>query len=140
MATVQVSEKTYQLLQERARDTARTPDELADELLHEQLAPKHAYVEIVQKTTGRQAMIRGTRVPVSIIVSYLRIGETPESLVENTLPHLTLAHVYDALSYYYDHQNEIEQEIREHSEEHGRRYLQQHLSKEAYLRVTGQAK
>jgi hypothetical protein len=29
------------------------------------------------------------------------------------LPHLTPAQVYEALSYYYDHVDEIEQEIRE---------------------------
>jgi len=85
-------------------------------------------------------MIKGTRVPVSVIVGYVRLGETPESLVENILPHLTLAQVYDALSYYHDHRDEIEQEMRENTEEYGRAYLREHLDEEGYLRVTGQAK
>ena len=34
-----------------------------------------------------------------------------EELVR-TFPHLTLAQVYDALSYYYDHQTEIDAEIK----------------------------
>jgi uncharacterized protein (DUF433 family) len=35
---------------------------------------------------------------------------TPEELVRE-FPHLTLAQVYDALSYYYDHKEEIDQEM-----------------------------
>jgi len=85
-------------------------------------------------------MIKGTRVPVSIIIGYLRMEETPESLVKNILPHLTLAQVYDVLSYYHDHQDEIEQEMIENTEKYGRAYLRKHLGEEDYLRVTGQAK
>jgi uncharacterized protein (DUF433 family) len=138
MSTVQLSQTTYQWLQRKAEERARTPDQLADELLRQQLAPQHAYIEVVEKSTGSQAVIKDTRIPVSIIIGYLRMGETPESLIKNILPHLTLAQVYDALSYYYDYQDEIEQEIIEHSEEYGRAYLREHLGEEGYLRVTGQ--
>jgi len=140
MSIVTLSEKTYRLLRRRAQASARTPDEIADELVRRQLAPEHAYIEVVEKATGPQAMIKGTRVPVSIIIGYLRIGETPESLADNILPHLTLAQIYDALSYYHDHRDEIEQEMRENTEEHGRAYLRRHLGEEGYLHVTGQAK
>ena len=44
---------------------------------------------------------------------------TPEELVRD-FPHLTLAQVYDALSYYYDNQPEIEKEIAENTEEYWR--------------------
>ena len=138
MHEVTLSKTTYQWLERRAEQSDQTPDQVADELLRQQLAPKHAYVEIVEKMIGPQAVIRGTRIPVSIIIGYLRIGETPESLVKNILPHLTLAQVHDALSYYYDHQAEIEQELAENTEEHGRAYLREHLGEEGYLRVTGQ--
>jgi uncharacterized protein (DUF433 family) len=140
MHEVTLSKTTYQWLERRAEQSDQTPDQVADELLRQQLAPKHAYVEIVEKMIGPQAVIRGTRIPVSIIIGYLRIGETPESLVKNILPHLTLAQVHDALSYYYDHQAEIEQELAENTEEHGRAYLREHLGEEGYLRVTGQTK
>ena len=139
MSTVTLSETTYQWLQRKAEESARTPDQIADELLRRQLVPEHAYIEVVEKITGSQAMIKGTRVPVSIIIGYLRMGETPQSLVENVLPHLTLAQVYDALSYYHDHQDEIEQEMIENTEEYGRAYLREHLGEDGYLRVTGQA-
>ncbi|HET7091079.1 MAG TPA: DUF433 domain-containing protein [Anaerolineae bacterium] len=140
MSTVTLSETTYQWLRRRAQESAQTPDQVADELLRQQLAPKHAYVEVVQKIAGPQAVIKGTRIPVSVIVGYLRIGETPESLTGRILPHLTLAQVYDALSYYHDHQDEIEQELRENTEEYSRAYLREHLGEEGYMRVTGQAK
>jgi uncharacterized protein (DUF433 family) len=138
MSTVTLSETTYQWLQRKAEESARTPGQIADELLRQQLVPEHAYIEVVEKITGSQAMIKGTRVPVSIIIDYLRMGETPKSLVDNILPHLTLAQVYDALSYYHDHQDEIEQEITENTEEYGRAYLREYLGEEGYLRVTGQ--
>jgi len=140
MSTVTLSETTYQWLQRKAEESARTPDQIADELLRRQLVPEHAYIEVVEKITGSQAMIKGTRVPVSIIIGYLRMGETPQSLVDNILPHLTLAQVYDALSYYHDHQDEIEQEMIENTEEYGRAYLREHLGEEGYLRVIGQVK
>lgn len=140
MNSVTLSKITYQWLQRKAQESSRTPDQLADELLRQQLAPKHAYIEVVEKIAGPQAIIKDTRIPVSIIIGYLRAGETPESLVENILPHLTLAQVYDALSYYYDHQDEVEREMIENTEEYGRNYLHKHLGNEGYLHVTGQAK
>ncbi len=139
MNVITLSETTYQRLRRAAQESARTPDQVAEDLLRQQLMPKHAYIEVVEKLGGPQAVIKGTRAPVSIVVGYLQIGETPESLVEKTLPHLSLAQVYDALSYYHDHRGEIEQELRENTEEHGRAYLREHLDEEGYLRVTGQA-
>lgn len=140
MSVVTISEPTFRLLQQKARQQAETPDQLADNLLHQQLTSRHPYIEVVSKATGQQAVIRGTRVPVSIIVGYLRIGETPETLAHEIMPHLTLAEIYDALSYFYDHRYEIEQEIGQNTDEWGRAYLREHLSEDDYLRITGQAK
>jgi uncharacterized protein (DUF433 family) len=57
-------------------------------------------------------VIRGTRFPVrSIVGCVLRQGMAPEELVREW-KHLTLAQVYGALSYYYDHKAEIDREIR----------------------------
>lgn len=140
MSVVTLSEPAFRLLQQKTHQEAETPDHLADVLLHQQLTSRHAHIEIINKPTGQQAVIRGTRVPVSIIVGYLRIGETPETLTQEIMPHLTLAQVYDALSYYHDHRYEIEQEISKNSEEWGRAYLREHLGEEGYLRITGQGK
>ena len=138
MATVRLPETTYRLLQERATETARTPDELADDLLRRELGPAHAYVEVVPLAGGPTAVVKGTRIPVSILVGYLKLGETPESIVQQVLPHLTLAQVHDALSYYYDHQAEIDRERAENTEEAARDRSRQRVGEEGYTRLTGQ--
>ena len=74
------------------------------------------------------------------IVSYLRMGETPESLVERVLPQLTLAQIYDGLSYYHERRHEIDREITENTEEYGRNYLREHLDTREYARISGQTK
>jgi uncharacterized protein (DUF433 family) len=50
------------------------------------------------------------------VVNYvLRQGISPEELVRE-FTHLTLAQVYDALSYYYDHKETVDQELLDNKE------------------------
>ncbi len=68
----------------------------------------HPHVEFKPEFRGGNPIIRGTNFPVSAVVTYiLRHGMTPEELVK-TFHHLTLAQVYDALSYYYDNREEMD--------------------------------
>lgn len=53
-----------------------------------------------------EPIVAGTRTPVRAVVELWRLGTPPEQVV-NSFPHLTLAQVFDALSYYSDHQSEI---------------------------------
>jgi uncharacterized protein (DUF433 family) len=64
---------------------------------------------IVRKDTllGGEPVIQGTRTPVRAIIEMTRLGETPET-IRQALPYLSLAQIHDALSYYYDHPEEIE--------------------------------
>lgn len=71
---------------------------------------EHAYVTTNELTLGGEPIIRGTRTPVRAIVELYRLGISPEE-VPTHLPHLNLAQVFDALSYYSDHQNEINEYI-----------------------------
>jgi uncharacterized protein (DUF433 family) len=57
-----------------------------------------------------EPIIEGTRTPVRAIVETWRLGVAPEELPQH-LPHLTLAQVFDALSYYQDHMAEINEYI-----------------------------
>lgn len=98
MYVVQLSDQTYRQLQEKAEEEATTPDEVAESLLQTQLASQHLHIEIADRFGGPQPVVKGTRISVGDIVGYLRLGETPESLVNEILPHLTLAQVYDALN------------------------------------------
>lgn len=95
------------------------------------------YIEIRKSTGGYSTFIRGTRVMVSTIINYLLMGETPNSIVENILPHLTLAQVRDAILYYSAFKAQIDQERRENTEEAGREYLKKHLSEDQYRKMTG---
>jgi len=75
---------------------------------------KHAYVTHKPGVHGGEPIIEGTRFPVRSIVEYvLRQGMTPEEVVREW-NHLTLAQVYDALSYYHDHREEIARHVRRH--------------------------
>lgn len=57
-----------------------------------------------------EPIITGTRTSVRAIVGLWRLGIMPEEIPSH-LPYLTLAQVFDALSFYLDHQAEINQYI-----------------------------
>lgn len=63
-----------------------------------------------------QPIIRGTRILVRAIIGYHKLGLGVDEILDG-LPHLAPAQLYAALSYYYDHQDEIELEIRESQQE-----------------------
>src|SRR6266540_4843551 len=50
-------------------------------------------IEVVKFTGGTSAVIRGTRVPVHILIGYLQIGETPETITKEIVPHISLSQV-----------------------------------------------
>lgn len=64
---------------------------------------------------GGKPRIRGHRIAVHDIA--IRVGEgiAPEAIA--VMYHLTLGEVYAALSYYYDHRDQIDREIVEEDEE-----------------------
>jgi uncharacterized protein (DUF433 family) len=80
----------------------------------------HPYVTQVDGVAGGKPVITGTRTPVRSIVAYHRMGNTPEE-IQLKLPHLSLAQIYDALSFYYDHQAELDSDIEANREEYIRR-------------------
>ncbi|HLC26356.1 MAG TPA: DUF433 domain-containing protein [bacterium] len=71
------------------------------------IATEHHYIVRDERILSREPIIAGTRTPVRAIVELWRLGVTPEEIPAH-LPHLTLAQVFDALSYYADHQAEIQ--------------------------------
>ena len=76
----------------------------------------HPYIVSHADFCGGSPVIRGTKFPVRLVVNYvLRQGVSPEEIV-GEFSHLTLAQVYDALSYYYDHQEDIDRDLRENAE------------------------
>ncbi|MBI2339514.1 MAG: DUF433 domain-containing protein [Deltaproteobacteria bacterium] len=76
---------------------------------------EHPYINATSGVCGGSAVVVGTRFPVRSVVNYVfKLGLTPEELVQK-FSHLSLAQIYDALSYYYDHRQEIDREIDEDS-------------------------
>ncbi len=67
---------------------------------------EHLYIVRDGRILSGEPIIKGTRTPVRAIVENWRLGIRPEEIPEH-LPHLTLAQVFDALSYFSDHQDEI---------------------------------
>jgi len=80
----------------------------------------HPYIVSDKNYCGGSPVIRGTKFPVRSVVNYvLRQGLSPEEIV-GEFSHLTLAQIYDALSYYYDNKENIDRELLENSEERQR--------------------
>jgi uncharacterized protein (DUF433 family) len=73
-------------------------------------AIQHAHVASDPAILGGEPVVRGTRTPVRAVVEIWRQGVPPEEIPEH-LPHLSLAQVFDALSYYSDNQAEIQRHI-----------------------------
>ena len=71
---------------------------------------EHHYIVKDDLILGREPIIKGTRTPVRGVVELWRLGYSPEE-IPRELPHLTLAAVFDALSYYIDHQDEVNRHI-----------------------------
>jgi uncharacterized protein (DUF433 family) len=66
----------------------------------------HRYITKDDAVLGGEPIIEGTRTPVRAIVELWRMAVAVEE-IPSRLPHLTLAQVFDALSYFSDHQDEI---------------------------------
>lgn len=66
----------------------------------------YRYITRDDDILGGEPIIAGTRTPVRAVVENWRMGLSPEEIPSH-LPHLTLAQVFEALSYYSDHQSDI---------------------------------
>ncbi|MSQ14661.1 MAG: DUF433 domain-containing protein [Dehalococcoidia bacterium] len=71
---------------------------------------EHHYIVRTDGILSGEPIVRGTRTPVRAVAELWRLGYTPEDIAIS-LPHLTLAAIFDALSYYSDHQREINEYI-----------------------------
>jgi uncharacterized protein (DUF433 family) len=75
------------------------------------------YVTRKPEILDGEPIIIGTKTTVRAIVGLWRLGTSPEEIPIH-LPHLTLAQVFDALSFYQDNQSEINDYIqRNHTPE-----------------------
>ena len=107
--TITLPQNLFEEIAKRAIEYQQSPEQFAIAFLAAQLFPQHPYVEMIKGAGGLRPVIKHTRTGVDAIVGYSRAGYSPQQIADEILPHLKLAEVYDALSYYEDHQTEIDQ-------------------------------
>ena len=90
--------------------------ELLGQGIRSTIRTEHAHVVRIEGVHGGRPTIRGAGVSVQTIVEQTQLGRSPQQIVEDFDGVLTLAQVYDALSYYCEHEKEIEQYIAQNSE------------------------
>lgn len=88
-------------------------------------SPLTAHVAKIPGVCGGKACVAGTRVRVmDVVIWHERLGWSADQIVSE-IPNLTLSDVYAALAYYFDHREEIEEDIRLNDEIAGRLHVQQ---------------
>lgn len=68
---------------------------------------EHPHIVRTAGVAGGQPIIAGTRISVAFIAQLLQGGEQPADIIA-AYPDLPPAAVYDAISYYLDHREEID--------------------------------
>ena len=76
---------------------------------------KHPYIVQKKGVCGGRPVIVGTRVPVWAIAGWRTKGYSAERMQRDIYPNLGLAEIYDALSYYHDHKDDIDRQLAENS-------------------------
>ena len=61
----------------------------------------------IQRDALGRALVGDTGLEVHILAAYWRLGWTPEQLAE-AYPYLSMAQIFSALSFYFDHQQEVD--------------------------------
>ena len=60
-------------------------------------------------------IIKNTRIAVRTIAGYYQLGLTPDEILQS-LPQLTQSQLHAALAYYFDHQKEIDRDLKRNSD------------------------
>jgi len=71
---------------------------------------EHPYIVRKSGVCGGLPIIDGSRITVRLIAQFVKTGSSAEEILAS-YPYLSLAQIYDAISYYFDHREEIEQDI-----------------------------
>ncbi|HRP68668.1 MAG TPA: DUF433 domain-containing protein [Turneriella sp.] len=68
------------------------------------------YIDRRPNVCDGRPMIKGTRIPVASLVTHYRAGMSLDDILAG-YPNITPAQLFDALSYYFDNKDEIDQDI-----------------------------
>lgn len=75
----------------------------------------YPYITSDPNIAGGTVIISGTRITVRSIAGYYQMGMSVDEILAS-LTHLTPSQVHSALTYYFDHQKEIDQEIEKNND------------------------
>jgi uncharacterized protein (DUF433 family) len=75
----------------------------------------YPYITFDPDIAGGVALIEGTRITVRCVAGYYQMGMTVDEIL-NSLSHLTASQIHAALTYYFDHQEEIDRQIEENND------------------------
>lgn len=76
----------------------------------------YPYIVSDKKIAQGSPVVEGTRISVRTIAGYYQMGMDVDK-INTTLSHLSAAQIHSALAYYFDHQNEIDADLRDSSDE-----------------------
>lgn len=111
------SREPYTVLEAEELDSLKKHIQKIEQMLAQILTtllvhPRIVYIEGVR---GGEPLVKGTGVSVRTIVERTKLGDTPAQIADD-YPTLTIAQVHDALSYYHEHTQEVEEYIRQNEE------------------------
>jgi len=76
----------------------------------------HPYIVINKDVCGGSPIIEGTRTRViDIAIEYEVLGHSPDEIIRSH-PQVSLYQIHDALSYYYENRDELDQKIKKDRE------------------------
>ena len=76
----------------------------------------HPYIVITKDVCGGSPIIERTRTRVTdIAIEYELLGRSADEIIRSH-PHLSLYQIHDALSYYYENRDELDQKIKKDQE------------------------
>jgi uncharacterized protein (DUF433 family) len=77
---------------------------------------KTEHIASTQNVCGGRPCIAGTRIRVQDVYVWHELQGLSADEIVSRFPHLTMANVYAALSYYWDHRDEIQRQMQEETD------------------------
>ena len=75
----------------------------------------YPYITSSRGIASGAPIIKGTRITVRAIAGYYQLGMSVDEILQS-LPHLTQSQVHAALTFYFDHQRQIDRDLRRNSD------------------------
>jgi uncharacterized protein (DUF433 family) len=76
---------------------------------------KYPHIATSPRILNGAPVVKGTRIAVRTIAGYYQLGMTPDEILQS-LTHLTQSELHAALTYYFDHQKEIDRDLKRNAD------------------------